>query len=455
MPRKTDRHAAVLNKLQNVVEHSDSNIAAGRRLAIERWVKTYIEQVEYLEDNELQFLYNIFRDESCWSGIKLNNATLGQRLTEESINGIENPFSRYNMTCRYCVVDKIHPLFQEQFESYKGRVSPGAVDIDGNPVDDKYIRNDLLDSMGSYDPAFSFWIDRESGALKEYSNVGGFREVVDLKWSEGVEYFCNRLNLQEREKEIINAITTLSTIQCNHNRATVLDFCLYKMDDPAKRELLLKLSEKDQGVYSLLNGLIRWSFLDTVQDIVRRWCYEEVSVPADKILSHHDYALLLSSLSNVILENPGLGIQAKATMMDFWRCDRFNEHKKTAVDLSNGILPIVPMKGALAGLIVDWKRDDNKASSLVKENEILEVLQFAKKFCSDESFMGLKKHIVNTLRITGRPGMKKGIDYGKLAERLFDQVPIPNRGGGDLGSSGDPQSMLGSAGVSGLSGRSK
>ncbi|NEV49601.1 hypothetical protein EUZ93_03830 [Wolbachia pipientis] len=167
MPRKTDRHAAVLNKLQNVVEHSDSNIAAGRRLAIERWVKTYIEQVEYLEDNELQFLYNIFRDESCWLGIKLNNATLGQRLTEESINGIENPFSRYNMACRYCVVDKIHPLFQEQFESYKGRVSPGAVDIDGNPVDNKYIRNDLLDSMGSYDPAFSFWIDRESGALKE------------------------------------------------------------------------------------------------------------------------------------------------------------------------------------------------------------------------------------------------------------------------------------------------
>ncbi|WP_265024818.1 MULTISPECIES: hypothetical protein [unclassified Wolbachia] len=343
MPRKTDRHAAVLTKLKSVIQHADSKVAAERHLAIERWVKTYIKQIEYLEDNELQFLYSIFRDESCWSDTKLNNYILGQKLTEEKIDKIENPFCRYNMACRYCVVDKIYPLFQEQFESYKGRVSPGAVDIDGNPVDDKYIRNDLLDSMGSYDPAFSFWIDRESGTLKEYSNVDGFREVVDLKWSEGVEYFYNRLNLQEREKEIINAVTTLSTIQCNYNRATVLDFCLYKMDDPAKRELLLKLSEKDQGVYSLLNGLIRWSFLGTVRDMVKRWCYEEVSVPADKILSHHDYALLLSSLSNVMLESPESGVQARSITMDIWRCNRFNENKKAAV-FSNGRVPIKRMR---------------------------------------------------------------------------------------------------------------
>lgn len=65
MPRKTERHATVLNKLQSVIEHTDSKIAAERRLAIERWVKTYIEQIEYLEDSELQFLYSIFRDESC------------------------------------------------------------------------------------------------------------------------------------------------------------------------------------------------------------------------------------------------------------------------------------------------------------------------------------------------------------------------------------------------------
>lgn len=77
----------------------------------------------------------------------------------------------------------------------------------------KYIRSDLLESMGSYDPVFSFWINRESGTLKEYNNVDGFREAVDLKWSEGVEYFYNLLSRQEREEEAISAVTTLSTIQ--------------------------------------------------------------------------------------------------------------------------------------------------------------------------------------------------------------------------------------------------
>lgn len=83
MPRKTDRHAAVLTKLKSVIQHADSKVAAERHLAIERWVKTYIKQIEYLEDNELQFLYSIFRDESCWSDTKLNNYILGQKLTEE------------------------------------------------------------------------------------------------------------------------------------------------------------------------------------------------------------------------------------------------------------------------------------------------------------------------------------------------------------------------------------
>ncbi len=60
--------------------------------------------------------------------------------------------------------------------------------------------------------------------------------------------------------------------------------------------------------------------------------------------------------------------------------------------------------------------------------------------------------------MVGRPGMKSGVDYGKLAEELFselDKLPIPHRGGGDFGGSGDPQSTLGSPGVSGLSGYSK
>lgn len=37
MPRKTERHATVLDKLKSVIEHTDSKIAAERHLAIEDW----------------------------------------------------------------------------------------------------------------------------------------------------------------------------------------------------------------------------------------------------------------------------------------------------------------------------------------------------------------------------------------------------------------------------------
>ncbi len=457
MPRKTERRTAVLDKLQSVIEHTDSKIAAERRLAIERWVKTYTGQVEYLKDDKLQFLCSIFCNEDCWSGTKLNNTILGQKLTEKSVNGIDNPFSIYKMACRYCVKEKIKDLFQEKFEFHKGRFSPDAVDDDGVPAanNDKYIRNDLLDSMEGYDNVSSSWIDRESEELKlkEYSSIDGFRRAIDLKWSEGVEYFYCRLSEEEKEREIISAVTSLSTIQCNYNRATVLDLCLHKMDGPTKRELLLKLSEKDQGVYSLLNGLISWGFLDTVQDMVKRWCYEEVSVPADKILSDHDYGLLLSSFSDVILENSELSVQARSITMDIWRCNHFNEHKKAAV-FSNGRVPI---KRMLAGLIVDWERGCASGDT-GKKDEVLEILQFAKGYCTKENFVGFKNYLISNLKTVGRPGMKSGVDYGKLAEELFfelDKLPILHRGGSDFGGSSDPQSMLGAPGVSGLSGRSK
>nr|WP_253307350.1 hypothetical protein [Rickettsia endosymbiont of Ceutorhynchus assimilis] len=342
MPRTTKRHATVLNKLQTVIEHTDSKTAAERRLAVERWVKTYIRQVEYFEDDKLQFLYKIFRDENCWLGARLNNIILGQRLTEENVDEVENPFSRYKMACRYCVEGKIKDLFQEKFDLHKSRFSPDAVDDDGRPAasNDKYIISDLLDSMESYDPVSIFWIDRESEELKlkEYSNIDGFREAVNLKWSEGVEYFYNRLSEQERKEEVTNAVITLSTIQSNCNRANVLDFCLHKMDDSTKRDLLVKLSEKDQGVYLLLNGLIKWSFLDTVQDIVKRWCYEEVSLPTGKILSHNDYALLLSSLSNVILENPELSAQLGQSLWIF-----------------GGVIALVSIKRLLFFLMVEFQ----------------------------------------------------------------------------------------------------
>ncbi|WP_353278281.1 hypothetical protein [Wolbachia endosymbiont (group B) of Longitarsus flavicornis] len=456
MPRKKDRHAAVLNKLQNVVEHSDSNIAAKRRLSVERWVKTYIRQIEYLEDNKLQFLYNIFRDESCWSGIKLNNATLGQRLTEESINGIENPFSRYNMACRYCVKEKIKDLFQEKFDLHKSRFSPDALDSDGRPAasNNRYIRSDLLGSMESYDPVFSFWIDRESEGLKlkEYSNVEGFRGAVGFRWSEGVEYFYDRLSEKERKKEIIGAITTLSSVQCNHNGAVILDFCLNKMNTQEKSKLLKnsELSKKDKGIYSILSVLIRQDFFDTVQAMVPVF---KNKILEDKILLPKDYALLLSSLSDKVVESPTLSTQARKVMIDLIKCGNFNNHKekevKAAVFFFGGIAPI---DHALSGLIIDWAHDNTTDSAInVKKGEILKILQFAKELCSATDFKNFEESIVENLKMVGRASMKDDIDYDKLAKKLFSElekeVPIPPQGGG----SGDPQSMLGNAGVSGFS----
>ncbi len=457
MPRKkVERHATILKKLQDNVRHTDSNITAGRRLTIERWVKTYMRQVEYLKDDGLQFLYNVFQDESCWSGMKLNNVTLGQKLVEEKVGGIKNPLSRYDMACRYCVIDKIPRLFEEKFEFHKGRFSPDAVDSDGRPAasNNKYIRSDLLGSMESYDPVFSFWIDRESEGLKlkEYSNVEGFRGAVGFRWSEGVEYFYDRLSEKEREKEIIGAITTLSSAQCNHNGAVILDFCLNKMNAQGKNKLLKnsELSKKDKGIYSLFSVLIHQNFFDTVQTIVLMF---KNKILEDRILSPKDYALLLSSLSDKIVESPTLSTQARKVMIDLIKCGNFNSHEreeeKTAVFFSNGTVPI---KHALAGLIIDLELSSGIGSvANVKKSEILEILKFAKKFCSATDFKNLEKSIVKNLKMVGRAGMKDDIDYDKLAEKLFSELekeaPTPPQGGG----SGDPQSMLGSAGVSGFS----
>lgn len=159
MPREIERRAKVLKKLQDSIQHKDSNITAGRRLSVEKWVKTYVEQVEYLKNNELQFLCNVFQDENCWLGVKLNNTVLGQRLTEEKICEINNPLCRHNMACRYCVTDEIPQLFQEQLESYKSGFSFEEVDDDGKPATNnpKYVRNELLDAMKSVDTLFTLY----------------------------------------------------------------------------------------------------------------------------------------------------------------------------------------------------------------------------------------------------------------------------------------------------------
>ncbi|XP_026669738.1 uncharacterized protein LOC113464402 [Ceratina calcarata] len=217
MPTQKELRATMSKKLQEAIKHPDPTVAAGRKSAIKRWVgvlqDNFMGHIKYFKDDKLKFLHEVFQDGDCWSGIRLNNAALGQRFTEEKIGGIDNPLSEYNIACRYCVVDKIPSLFEKQFDSYKRSFSSNAVDGNGRPVkdDNKYILNSLLYGMKREDPVLSFWIDRESGGLKQPSNASeGFDSAVKLEWSEGVEYFYNHLKEEDKEKKLTEAIISIS-----------------------------------------------------------------------------------------------------------------------------------------------------------------------------------------------------------------------------------------------------
>ncbi|WP_265021736.1 hypothetical protein [Wolbachia endosymbiont (group A) of Icerya purchasi] len=463
MPREIERRATVLKKLQDSIQHKDSNITPGRRLSVEKWVKTYIEQVEYLKEDELQFLYKVFQDESCWSSVRLNNPVLGQKLTEEKIGEINNPLCRYNMACRYCVTDKIPQLFQKQLESYKSGFSSEEVDDDGKPATNnhKYVRNELLDAMKSVDPVFTFWIDKKSGEFKKHDNaVEGFNKAVEFKWSEGVEYFYRRMSQEEKiDNLIVGAVANLSAVKANHNVATVLDFLIREIiTDSAKYKLLPGLSNKGKGVmHRTLSTLVHCSFVDVVQDVVKYWSEEKLSLPKkEKILSSRDYASLLSSLSNLMLKNSDIDIQTKAreVIVNLWECSQFIEHKVAIFDASKDICASDRIKNTLARLIVDYERSNGgQGITEEKKKTISGILKFAKDHCS-VNFAEFQKQIVKNLKTVGREGMKEGVNYSGLAEDLFSELektPLPT----DPCSAGNPQSMLGTPGVSGLSSHSK
>ncbi|WP_419247457.1 cytoplasmic incompatibility factor CifA [Wolbachia endosymbiont of Rhagoletis indifferens] len=435
MPTQKELRATMSKKLQEAIKHPDPTVAAGRKSAIKRWVgvlqDNFMEHIKYFKGDKLKFLHNVFQDEGCWSGVRLDNAALGQRFTEEKIGGIDNPLRKYEMACSYCVVDKIHPLFQKRFESYRNNFPPGAFDGKTETEIGKYVRNSLLDSIKRKGPVFDFWIDRESGGLKQPSNASeGFDSAVKLKWSEGVEYFYNHLKEEDKEKKLTEAVIALSRVQSVEKDAPILDFCVRNIAD--KDTLLQKLSQKDKGVYSLFAELIDSYFFDTVHDLVQCWCYKGVSERgggdhSEKIFSYEEYKLLFSSLSNVMLENPEFNAQARSLIMEMWRCGRFYKHKEAAVDTSNFQVPI---ENALAGLVVNWERSGRKSD---EKKEILEIMLFAKdRF--PEKFESFKEVIIEDLRLCGRKGKKVNVDYGLFAEELFSELEkttLPPGPGGD------------------------
>ncbi len=477
MPTQKELRATMSKKLQEAIKHPDPTVAAGRKSAIKRWVgvlqDNFMEHIKYFKGDKLKFLHNVFQDEGCWSGVRLDNAALGQRFTEEKIGGIDNPLRKYEMACSYCVVDKIHPLFQKRFESYRNNFPPGAFDGKTETEIGKYVRNSLLDSIKRKGPVFDFWIDRESGGLKQPSNASeGFDSAVKLEWSEGVEYFYNHLKEEDKEKKLTEAIIALSRPQSVEKDAPILDFCVRNIAD--KDTLLQKLLQKDRGVYFLFSRLIRSCFFDTVHDLVQYWCYKGVSERGDhseKIFSQQNYEILLSSLSDTMLKNPESSVQARSLIMEIWQCGSFSEYKKAAIiNTSNDRIPI---KGVLAELIVNWKREDIYKSDEEKEiekKEILDMMLFAKN-SFPERFEFFKGRIIKSLRLCGREGKRVNVDYGLFAEELFSELEktiLPPGGDGPCSNlrsrskahgskkttlpvDDSPQSELGTPSVSGVS----
>lgn len=113
------------------------------------------------------------------------------------------------------------------------------------------------------------------------------------------------------------------------------------------------------------------------------------------------------------------------------------------------ILAFAAMKPALAMLIVDWKRNDGRGDN-IKKDEILGILRFAQEHCLAEGFMELKKRMVKNLRTVGASGMQDNIDYGNLAEELFSQLGKSVHLSPEGRGFSDPQTVLESAGVSGV-----
>ncbi|WP_353285562.1 cytoplasmic incompatibility factor CifA [Wolbachia endosymbiont (group B) of Agrotis puta] len=438
MLTQKELRATMSKKLQEAIKHTDHEIAAGRKSAIKRWVgvlqDNFMEHIKYFKGDKLKFLHNVFQDEGCWSGTRLNNAVLGQRFTEEKIGGIDNPLRKYEMACSYCVVDKILPLFQKRFEFLKSKFPPGKFDGKTETEIDKYVRDSLLDTIKRNGPVFDFWIDRGSGKLKKYDAVEGFDSAVKLEWSEGVEYFYNHLKEEDKEKKLTEAILALSRVQSVEKDAPILDFCIRNVGN--KDTILQKLSQKDKGVYSLFAELIDSCFFDTVHDLVQCWCYKEASARGDsseKTFSQDEYDLLLYSLSNVMLKNPESSTQARSLIMKIWKCDCFIEYRKISVNISNCIVPIQDM---LAGLIINWKREDIYKSDEEKEvekKEILDVMLFAKD-CFPEKFEFFEELITRNLRLCGRKGKKVNVDYGLFAEELFSELEKPTSPPRDDGS---------------------
>ncbi|QDH18952.1 hypothetical protein wCauA_05140 [Wolbachia endosymbiont of Carposina sasakii] len=415
----------VISKLKDVVK-------GDRTSAIEEWVKSHPVTVEGLTVEQSDLLCNAFRDESCWSGATLDVAKLVGELAK---SGVLNPFAIYKIACIECVESEIKQLFDKALESFRSDLShKGACEEDRNlACSDKLARVELLSSMGRRDPVFNFWIDQESGNLRENIEAeDGFNKAVDFKWSKGVEHFYNRLCSEEklvkeeREKLLVSAIAKLSPLQSSYKLASTLNSLLGKVISAKvdHKSLLGLPNKKDRGViYRPLSYLVEHGFLCTTKYVIQYLSEGCSRSEAEKMLSPRGYAHLLSSLSFVVvskdydLDNRN---EARSAISSLWESSVFNQNKINVVDPFKDRIAFVAMENAISNLIVDQEnsKDTQSAGDGEKVDLVLSILKFAKDCCSDKSFKSLKERIANSLDKTRNSKMIDATSSCNLIEEL-------------------------------------
>ena len=436
----------VISKLKDVVK-------GDRTSAIEEWVKAHPVTVEGLTVEQSDLLCNAFRDESCWSGATLDVAKLVGELAK---SGVLNPFAIYKIACIECVESEIKQLFDKALESFRSDLShKGACEEDRNlACSDKLARVELLSSMGRRDPVFNFWIDQESGNLRENIEAeDGFNKAVDFKWSKGVEHFYNRLCSEEklgkegRGKLLTSAIAKLSRLQSSYKLASTLNFLFDKVtsETVGHKSLLVLRDDKSRDViYLSLSVLIEHGLLCTVKRFVEYLTKECAGFQAGEILPCSGYAELFSSLSFVVVSKDydlDSKNEARSAISSLWKCSGFEEHKVNVLDSSKDLLAFIAMKNAIVNLTVDWEccKDTRSAGDGEKIDLVSNILKFAKDCCSDKSFKSLKERIANSLDKTRDSKMIGATSSSNLIEELCKSAKSLSL---SSASSEGPQSML-------------
>ncbi|WP_353274727.1 hypothetical protein [Wolbachia endosymbiont (group B) of Hofmannophila pseudospretella] len=410
------------NKILDILKCAidDNQVKARKHLRVERWLRVYIQLIEDFNEEELKFFSDIFSDNSCWNGIKLNNKVVGERLiAERSNNGQENPLDlsdRYYLACKYCLEDKIPGLFEQVFERFKRSAFREV-------RSDDVLKEKLLNHIKETSPIKAFWsflIDKQTGKLNEYQSVEGLQKSTQINssknWEEGIEFFYNKLqndpgiSSQDKDNMLIEA--ALSGVR-GYKEVDTIEFCLSKTDSKQK-EKLLERDYKENTYYAVLSALRDQYCFDS---------FMELSLLCNQF-TRENYATFLSSLSDKVLKNPDLSEEIKKCMMNVWeRIIKFGTqgHRRQS---TFSIFEDYSVTCAIANLIVDPSRQ--------KEGALEKILKHVNnKEMSDEEIKKVKSLVLRKIQLFhGGKKLQLGEQvFSKLAEEASKELSL---GVGDI-----------------------